>query len=209
VPESTQDAILIRIRRALDGAPEMSTPPRAYRRRDERDPRAVIEELIERLRDYKAHVVESTRAALPGAIANASAEYGVTMLAVPADVPDEWLPDGLAARVDDPLLTNAELDRCGAVLTGCAFAIAQTGTIVLNGGQWQGRRALSLVPDRHLCVVLADQVVGLVPEGIVRLAGDPTRPATFISGPSATSDIELSRVEGVHGPRILHIILCR
>jgi L-lactate dehydrogenase complex protein LldG len=181
---------------------------RAYRRHDEREPSAIIAELIERLRDYKAYVIETTSATLPQAIADTCATYGVTMLAMPADIPDEWLPDAIAARRDDPPLTDAELDRCGAVLTGCAFAIAQTGTIVLNGGQTQGRRALSLIPDRHLCVVTADQVLGFVPEGIARLAVEPTRPATFISGPSATSDIELSRVEGVHGPRTLHVLLC-
>jgi L-lactate dehydrogenase complex protein LldG len=209
MPESAQDVILRRIRKALAGASDVSVAPRAYRHHDKRGQAEIVEELIERLKDYKARVAETTRATLSQSIADACTEYRVTTLAVPADAPDAWLPGGIEIRRDDPPLTNADLDHCDAVLMGCAFAIAQTGTIVLNGGPRQGRRALSLVPDRHLCVVLADQVVGLVPEGIARLAAEPTRPATFISGPSATSDIELSRVEGVHGPRTLHVLLCR
>ncbi|HKN97315.1 MAG TPA: LUD domain-containing protein, partial [Pseudonocardiaceae bacterium] len=111
-----------------------------------------------------------------------------------------WLLD----RADHPL-SLAELDQVGGVLTGCALVIAETGTIVLNGGPDQGRRALTLVPDYHLCVVLADQIVGIVPEAVASL--DPSRPITFVSGPSATSDIEFDRVEGVHGPRTLDVII--
>ncbi len=113
---------------------------------------------------------------------------------------------GIELVGDHPPLTPAQLDGLDGVLTGCAAAIAETGTIVLDGGSGQGRRVLSLVPDYHLVVVTAAQVVATVPEALARL--DPARPQTWISGPSATSDIELDRVEGVHGPRTLEVILC-
>ena len=112
---------------------------------------------------------------------------------------------GAAVTVDDPPLSYADLDALDGVVTGCAIAIAETGTIVLDAGPDQGRRAISLLPDLHVCVVMAGQVVGSVPEALARL--DPTRPQTWISGPSATSDIELQRVEGVHGPRTLDVVL--
>jgi L-lactate dehydrogenase complex protein LldG len=204
--ETAKDAILARIHAALANAPESAAPPRAYRQRDERDKTAIRDELIDRLRDYKAQVERVTPTTLPTAIAAACAQYGIHRLVIPADIPNEWLPDGIETLRDEPPLTHEQLDQSDGVLTGCAIAMAQTGTLVLDSGARQGRRVLSLVPDYHLCVVYAEQVVGIVPEGIVQLAKEPTRPITFISGPSATSDIELSRVEGVHGPRTLHIL---
>ncbi len=205
--ETAREAILGRIRDALAGATETPPAPRAYRREDARDRAAILDELVDRLADYRARVTRTPSRDLPAAIADACAAYGIERLVVPADCPAEWAPSGVTVLRDTGALSYSALDESDGVLTGCALAIAQTGTIVLDSGVCQGRRALSLVPDRHLCVVRAEQVVGIVPEAIARLAGTPMRPLTFISGPSATSDIELSRVEGVHGPRTLHVFL--
>jgi L-lactate dehydrogenase complex protein LldG len=125
--------------------------------------------------------------------------------AVPDGFPPEWIPAGIIVASDSPPLSATQLDQLAGVVTGCAVAIAETGTIVLDHGAAQGRRALTLVPDFHLVIVRADQVSADLPDGLGRL--DPARPQTLISGPSATSDIELIRVEGVHGPRTLHILI--
>ena len=125
-------------------------------------------------------------------------------LAVPLDLPDAWRPHGVELARDGGL-ASADLDALDGALTGCLLAIAETGTIVLDCGPAQGRRALTLVPDLHLCVVFADQIVGTVPEAFERISVE--RPVTFVSGPSATSDIELSRVRGVHGPRRLDVVI--
>jgi L-lactate dehydrogenase complex protein LldG len=135
----------------------------------------------------------------------------VRRLVVPPDLPSEWEPGGVELLRDDGL-SNEQLDGSDGVLSGCALGIAQTGTIVLDGGAVQGRRAITLVPDYHLCVVRGDQIVELVPEAIERLSDEvraSRRPITFISGPSATSDIELNRVEGVHGPRTLEVLIVK
>jgi L-lactate dehydrogenase complex protein LldG len=128
----------------------------------------------------------------------------VARLGVPLDLPDAWTPDDVEL-VPDERLGNAELDALDGALTGCLLAIAETGTIVLDCGPAQGRRALTLVPDLHICVVFAHDVVGTVPEAFERISVE--RPVTFVSGPSATSDIELNRVRGVHGPRALDVIV--
>jgi L-lactate dehydrogenase complex protein LldG len=209
-----RDAILSRIRAALADVPASETPDDVAIRRDYRtedpSPRAHrLELFVERVTEYKAAVRRVAPEALPAAIELACSARGVKRLAVPADLPGDWIPPGVEV-LRDPGLSIAQVDGCDAVLTGCAVGIAQTGTVVLDGGLAQGRRVLSLVPDYHLCVVLAGQVVGLVPEAVARLsasASAPGRPITFISGPSATSDIELNRVEGVHGPRTLEVIL--
>jgi L-lactate dehydrogenase complex protein LldG len=208
---AAREEILLRIRSALATAPPRTSPevPRRYAR--ERPQADLLGHFVERVEDYRAVVERMAAAELAGAIGAACAKYGVHMLVVPADAPQEWtsaaggvevVPDGAAGR--GPLPT-AELDRADAVLTGAAVGVAETGTIVLDSGARQGRRALTLVPDVHLCVVRADQVVDDVPAAVQRL--DPARPLTWISGPSATSDIELDRVEGVHGPRTLHVFL--
>ena len=205
--KSAKDVMLARIRAATANAPEPPPVPYDFRERDERDRAAILEDFIERLVDYKAIVTRTDDASLPQAVMDACQQQGIIQLVVPADLPSRWIPSGVKVLKDDPPLTIAQLDESSGVLTGCAIAIAQTGTIILDGGATQGRRALSLIPDRHLCVVRAEQVVGLVPEAIAGLAGRTTHPITLISGPSATSDIELSRVEGVHGPRTLYVFV--
>ncbi|GAC1312608.1 MAG: lactate utilization protein C [Ktedonobacteraceae bacterium] len=205
--ENGKEAMLARIRAAIANAPEPSPVPYGFRERDVRDQAAILEDFIDRLVDYKALVTSTNEEGLPQAIADACQLHSIVRLVVPADLPATWIPEGVTALRDEPLLTIADLDESSGVLTGCAVAIAQTGTIILDSGAMQGRRALSLVPDRHLCVVRAEQVLGLVPEAIAGLAVRATYPITLISGPSATSDIELSRVEGVHGPRTLHVFV--
>ncbi len=214
---TARDVILGRIRMALADvaavAPDAaeSPIPRAYRRVDEAPREEIIAQFIERVSDYKATVHETTAADLPRAITAAIARRGVQRLAIPADLPDDWLPAlaGITLLRDEPPLTFDALDGSDGVLTACALGIAQTGTIVLDAGPGQGRRALSLIPDYHLCVVRAEQIVAIVPEAIAALAPRANQPITFISGPSATSDIELNRVEGVHGPRTLEVLVVR
>ena len=202
--------ILRRIREALgDAPPDPGAIPRDYQTADPDPLAAIVARFVERVAEYRATVHRgSGPKSVPGAIASACERRGVRRLLVPPDIPEAWLPTGVAAVKDDALPIEG-LDGCDGVLTGCALGIAQTGTIALDGGPAQGRRALTLVPDYHLCVIREDQIVGLVPEGVARLAESARlgRPVTWISGPSATSDIELSRVEGVHGPRTLEVLV--
>jgi L-lactate utilization protein LutC len=201
---NAREEVLARVRAALAGAPESVTVPRDYQHAGTGDAAELVARFAERVSDYKAEVHQVPGSGLAGAIAGALTR--TTTLAVPPDLPAGWLSAYQGAVRRDPIPVS-ELDAPGvSVLTGCAVAIAETGTIVLDAGAAQGRRALTLVPDHHVCVVRADQIVATVPEGLARLP-DPTRPLTFISGPSATSDIELDRVEGVHGPRQLDVIL--
>jgi L-lactate dehydrogenase complex protein LldG len=137
-------------------------------------------------------------------IAGAIAEITAGRLGVPPDLPQPWRP---VLAVEDHGLTPQELDALDGVVTGCTLAIAETGTLVLSGGASEGRRALTLVPDLHICIVGASQIVETVPEAFAALGALARRPLTFVSGPSATSDIELKRVEGVHGPRQLHVLI--
>lgn len=200
-------AVLDRIRDALADRPDPVAVARDYERS-----LPVATDLLalfaERVDDYRATVRRVTTAELPGALAAVLAERSAGRVAIPADLPSEWLAATVCEHVaDEPPLAHAELDALDGVVTGCAVAIAETGTIVLDGGPGQGRRALTLLPDLHVCVVRAAQIVGTVPEALARL--DPRRPQTWISGPSATSDIELQRVEGVHGPRQLVVLIVK
>jgi L-lactate dehydrogenase complex protein LldG len=202
--------ILDRIHAALadlagDGAPADSAAPRNYLRRHAST--SLTDLFASRVRDYQAVVSQVPGIEVPAFIASTAVSLRLTRVVVAPEFPSGWLPAGrnLTWLADDPALAVSELDRCDAALTTAALGIAETGTIVLDAGAGQGRRALTLVPDVHLCVLRADQIVADVPDALARL--DPRRPLTLISGPSATSDIELHRVEGVHGPRILHIII--
>jgi len=210
---SARDDVLARIAGAHRSAPPPDLPyeaiSRDYRTGSDLDAEALVERLVDRLVDYKALVRRCGPDGLAATIAAALAERGVASLAVPAGLDPAWLTAADVRVSVDPTdgepLTVAALDRLDGVLTGCAVAVAETGTLILDGSPDQGRRVISLIPDYHLCVVRPEQVCGNVPEAVARL--DPVRPTTLISGPSATSDIELNRVEGVHGPRTLEVIL--
>jgi L-lactate dehydrogenase complex protein LldG len=209
---TARDEILARIAGALRDRPTPPAVARTYRTAGHPSELAgeeLLERLVDRLVDYRALVRRSTTAMVATTVVAALTERGARRVAVPDGILPaglDRLEPGIELVGDDPPLTPAQLDGLDGVLTGCAVAIAETGTIVLDGGGGQGRRVLSLVPDYHLVVVTAAQVVAGVPEALARL--DPARPQTWISGPSATSDIELDRVEGVHGPRTLEVILC-
>jgi L-lactate dehydrogenase complex protein LldG len=208
---AAREQILGRIRGALADEPRVYEIPRDYVVASSLDRDAQVERFAERAAEYRATVWRCAYADVREAVAAALAEHGARRVAVPGDLPAAWRPDDIEWLEDDGgRLTAADLDGSDGVVTGCALAIADTGTIVLAAGEHQGRRALTLLPDLHVCVVRSAQVTGTVPEAIRRL-GETVRtgrrPVTFISGPSATSDIELSRVEGVHGPRRLEIVL--
>ncbi|MFD2091083.1 LutC/YkgG family protein [Blastococcus deserti] len=204
---SAREEILGRIRTAL--GPDRAAPPevqRDYRLTDDREPEVLRDVLVDRLEDYKATVVRCGPAAVAATVAEALrtalGEHDPADVVVAPGLPGDWRPDGATEDDGRPAVALA---AHAAAVTGVSVAIAETGTLVLDGSPPCGRRALSLLPDCLVCVVTADQVVGGVPEGLARL--DPVAPLTMISGPSATSDIELQRVEGVHGPRTLVVVL--
>ncbi len=216
-----RDVVRARIRNATSDVPSdepaawsRDTDPdsaAAYTRRRVPERGGAVQLFAERCADYRAVVTRCTdeSPAIGAAVADACGRHGVSVLAVPAGAVADWVPHGVEAHLDDPPMSVDELDACDGVLTGCAVAIALTGTIVLDAGPGQGRRALSLIPDLHICVVRAHQIVVGVPEafGVLDESLRTGRPLTFISGPSATSDIELTRVEGVHGPRRLEVVV--
>ena len=203
---SARDEVLARVRAAIAparSAPDRSAPeeiPREYRTRSDDG----VEQFIDRLHHYQAQTHRIPAGELDGAVRAILEDRGVRRIAVPDGIPEAWI-DRVEPLRDEPPLDAHTLDQADGVITTCTIAVAQSGTIVLDGGLGMGRRILSLVPDYHLCVVRADQLVGSLPEAIAKL--EPTRPLTFISGPSATVDIEMVRVRGVHGPRRLEVIL--
>jgi len=208
---TAREEVLARIRTALGGtapaegaAPAADAVPRGYRTEGELDGTVLLDLLAERLRDYGCTVRRASSGQVMTAAGEALEQRSAQRVVVPPGLDLAGLPAGADIVVDDGL-SAAALDAVDGVITGAAVAIAETGTIVLDGSPDQGRRALSLVPDYHVCIVRAEQVVALVPEALARL--DPGRPLTWVSGPSATSDIELDRVQGVHGPRTLEVIL--
>ncbi|TXS71212.1 lactate utilization protein C [Streptomyces sp. me109] len=210
---SSRDLILGRVRRALADVPRNDTPyeqavQREYRREHgDRSTARTVGLLAENLADYRALVHRCAAGDLARTVAGLLDAHGSASVVVPAGLDGTWLAETEVTRVPDRAEdTPAALDRVDSVVTGCALAIAETGTLVLDGGPDQGRRRITLVPDHHICVVrVPGQVVASVPQALERL--DPARPLTWISGPSATSDIELDRVEGVHGPRTLEVVL--
>lgn len=212
---SARDAILQKARRALadvpasapaDDVPVVRPEPARERTHDE-----IVDLFVERVADYRAVVERADPDSAPGLVAGALAGLvpvaggGRPRVLVPDGFPAELVPGDVEVVPDGPDVGVAELDRCDGVLSTAAVGIAETGTIVLDHGPGQGRRTATLVPDLHVCVVRTDQVVPGVPDAVAAL--DPARPHTWISGPSATSDIELDRVEGVHGPRTLHVVV--
>ena len=204
---TAREEVLGRIRRALGESRPEVVVPRDYRTTDDRPAAAQLEVLVDRLEDYKASVLRCGPDEVGATIAAAldtglGAGWDPASVVVAPGVPAGWRPDGASEDDGRPAV---ELASFAATLTGIAVAIAETGTLVLDGSPLSGRRAISLLPDCLVCVVEAGQVVGGVPEALPRL--DPNAPLTMVSGPSATSDIELQRVEGVHGPRTLVVVL--
>ena len=199
-----REVVLGRIRAALADRPQPPAPVLPPGPHAPADPVGLF---AERAGEYRAAVHRVDRSGVAALVAEICAAHGARRLAVPQDLPEDWLPAGVEATGD---ATVSALDRVDGVLTGCAAAIAETGTIVLDGGPGQGVRAMTLVPDLHICVVPEERVCASVTEAFARMepsVRERRAPLTLISGPSATSDIELSRVEGVHGPRRLEIVI--
>jgi L-lactate dehydrogenase complex protein LldG len=212
---TAREEILGRVRGALRDVPEQERPSdvlvaREYRReREQSAPTGqLIERFVARLHEYNAEAGVVPGEDIRQAVTDACAELRLRRLVVPAALPDAWRPSDIEL-VEDDSLSIEDLDALGGALTGCAVAIAETGTLVLDGQSNSGRRAITLVPDHHICIVTAEQIVGLVPEAVTRVAAAARAgaPITFVSGPSASSDIELERVEGVHGPRHLRVLI--
>ena len=205
---SAREEILERIRssnRVAKAVPGTSIE-RGYRRAGALSRGDVVALLINRLEDYGAGIFRCDDTSVAETVATALARRQKKSLAIPPQFPEEWLPHGIDF-IRDQRLSYSELSQCEGALTACTAAIAMTGAILLSHREREGRRALSLIPDYHLCVVSSQQLVETVPEGLARLKEFRCRPITTIAGPSATADIEMIRVKGVHGPRTLDVIL--
>lgn len=207
---SARDEILERVRDAMGGSTanreaDYAAIPRNYVRQGSLDVEAKLELLVDRLNDYGATVFHAANGDIAAHVAVALKSRGKGSLLIPRDLPRAWLPDGFQFFREGS--NYHEVDASEGVLTDCAVAIAATGSIVLRHSAGEARRALSLIPDYHLCVVFANQVVETVPEGIQQMKAFATIPITTIAGPSATADIEMIRVKGVHGPRTFDVIL--
>jgi L-lactate dehydrogenase complex protein LldG len=213
VTNSARAEVLRRIREAKGGVAnaeavqaEWRAVERRYRREATRSREAVLELLEDRLRDYDARVVRVGHSEVAAGVGRMLGERKVRRMVAPVGLAAEWLPGGVEFVVDEGLAA-VELDAVDGVMTGATLAIAETGTVVLQNVAGQGRRAVTLVPDYHLCVVRVEDVVETVPEAISRLQATAGLATTFVSGPSATADIEMTRIKGVHGPRFLDVIL--
>jgi L-lactate dehydrogenase complex protein LldG len=214
VTETARDSILLKIRRQLPPQTEAvaaayARVPRAYTQAGSMDHEAMIALLIDRLEDYDSDVVRIPAGGdVAGAVAYLLAKLNETKLILPAEIDPAWVPSTCVPIKDAPPLGTDAIEDAQAVLTPCEVAVASTGTIILKHGPAQGRRVLTLLPDHHICVVRENQVVESVPEAFAQLASDGGSSAlTTISGPSATADIEMTRIRGVHGPRRLSVIL--
>lgn len=207
-----REGILQRIRGSVSGAPESRAEEyqaivRSYARAGTRTGDSLLDLFTERLRDYGAEVLRCPEEGVPQAISQALTARHRRCLLIPGEVPRKWLPSAPFEFFQDDGLSYEVIDRSEGVLTGCVAAIALTGTIILRHSPASGRRALTLIPDYHLCVVSTDQIVETVSEAMGMIAEFRRDPLTTISGPSATSDIEMTRIKGVHGPRTLDVIL--
>lgn len=212
-----RDSMLNSIRAALKNVPDEERPedvliPRDYRQEGSLSDDEIVNLFAERVGEYKATVQRVDSDELVNVIDESCRREKVEKLVTPDDFPDEWLPDSVTLLIDKPgsQLSHQDLDGSDGVITACALAVANTGTIFLDSGKGQGRRALTLLPDYHICIVKESQIVELIPEGFAHFESSVKRegrPITSISGPSATSDIELNRVEGVHGPRRLEVLI--
>jgi len=212
-PAASRQRILNRIRSAtahlhpVGSAHETPLLPRDYVRRGAMSRKACLERMIERLREYDAEVVECSPDGIPAAIAAQLAQSGRKLFVAPEGLPAAWLAAGVEWKIDRGLATE-EIEEAEGVVTAAFCGVADSGTITLHHSATEGRRVLTLLPDWHLCVLRASQVVETLPEYFDRCA-EPPALVTLISGPSATADIEMTRIKGVHGPRFLHVLLVR